>query len=387
MTENLRLLTEDGVSDRLGLACDEVLALRTGEGRSLPTLRLYTYRSHAALVGRFQNAGHELHLDACRSLGVPVNRRPTGGGAIIMGEQQLGIALCVPGQGFAAVGGTMAGYGRARSLMANFSKGVVRGLETYGIQGVFARKNDLEVGGRKIAWLGIHRTATGGLLFHCSLLVDLDIPFMLQVLNTPFEKISDKQIRSVSARITTVRRELGEQVALAGVREAVAEGFAGAFGAQLSPGRLDEDEQRDVQALVQSKYSRDEWIFQQARVSDSDGFARVKSPYGLISARVTTAGEQLKAVYLEGDFFCSDQALAAVEGSLCWHSTSPERIRATLVEVYGRFGEDLGALPMESLQRVIGAALRNAARSETAPTGPYGCFVSPGGRHVRHAAG
>ena len=38
-----------------------------------------------------------------------------------MGEQQLGIALCVPGQGFAAVGpagggindGTMAGYGRA----------------------------------------------------------------------------------------------------------------------------------------------------------------------------------------------------------------------------------------------------------------------------------
>lgn len=42
MTENLRLLTEDGVSDRLGLACDEVLALRTGEGRSLPTLRLYT---------------------------------------------------------------------------------------------------------------------------------------------------------------------------------------------------------------------------------------------------------------------------------------------------------------------------------------------------------
>lgn len=264
------------------------------------------------------------------------------------------------GTGVAAVGpagggindGTMAGYGRARSLMAHFSQGVVRGLEAYGLQGVFARKNDLEVGGRKIAGLGIHCTATGGLLFHCSLLVDLDIPFMLEVLNTPFEKISDKQIRSVSARITTVRRELGAQVALAGVREAVAEGFAAAFGARLSPGRLSDDEQRDVQALVQSKYSRDEWIFQRARVSDSDGFAGVKSPYGLITARVTTAGEQLKAVYLEGDFFCSDRALAAVEGSLRWHSTSPERIHSTLVEVYGRFGEDLGALPMESLANI-----------------------------------
>ena len=225
MTGKLRLLAEDGVSHRRGLAVDEVLALRTGDGRSPPTLRLYTYRSHAALVGRFQNAAHERAPSGCLpGPGRGGEPAANGGGAILMGEHQLGIALCVPGQG--------AGYGRARSLMAHFSKGVVQGLEAYGIQGVFARKNDLGVGGgRKIAGLGIHRTATGGLLFHCSLLVDLDIPFMLQVLNTPFEKISDKHIRSVSARITTVRRELGKPVALAGVREAVAGGFAAAFDA------------------------------------------------------------------------------------------------------------------------------------------------------------
>ncbi|MCH8328673.1 MAG: hypothetical protein IID15_09170 [Candidatus Marinimicrobia bacterium] len=164
----MRLIVEDGVSDRYGLAADEVLALRTGSNASPATLRLYTYRSHTALVGRFQNVHHELHLDYCRDHGLAVNRRPTGGGAIIMGEQQLGIALAVPG-------GKEARYGNARALMESFSGGILTGLATFGIEALFSRKNDLEVSGRKIAGLGIHRTSTGGLLFHCSLLVDLDV--------------------------------------------------------------------------------------------------------------------------------------------------------------------------------------------------------------------
>ena len=51
-----RYIADDGVSASFGLAADETLARRLGAGASPPTLRLYTYVSHCALVGRFQRA-------------------------------------------------------------------------------------------------------------------------------------------------------------------------------------------------------------------------------------------------------------------------------------------------------------------------------------------
>ena len=91
-----RYLADDGVTAAFGLAADEALTRRCGAGLAPPTVRLYTYRSHCALVGRFQRAAAEVRLDECRERGVAVNRRPTGGGAILMGADQLGVAVMTP---------------------------------------------------------------------------------------------------------------------------------------------------------------------------------------------------------------------------------------------------------------------------------------------------
>ena len=65
----LRRITDDGVSASFGLAADEVLARNPDR----PTLRLYTYRSHCALVGRFQNVENEINVKACRRFGIDIN--------------------------------------------------------------------------------------------------------------------------------------------------------------------------------------------------------------------------------------------------------------------------------------------------------------------------
>ena len=189
-----RYIENNRVTASAGLAADEVLATRVGTGTSLPTLRLYTYQP-CALVGRFQTIENELNLDYCAQNKIPVNRRPTGGGAIIMGENQLGVALAIPGKSDES-------YASVRERMSQFSQGIISGLNTLGIKVEFRRKNDLEVNGLKIAGLGLHKTATGGLLFHASLLVDLDVAYMLNVLQTPFEKISDKEIATKSFVVT-----------------------------------------------------------------------------------------------------------------------------------------------------------------------------------------
>src|SRR5579863_828997 len=150
-----RLIEDDGVSASFGLAADECLAHRVGAGISQPTLRLYTYRSHCALVGRFQNIDNEINRAYSEVNGIALNRRPTGGGAIIMGRDQLGIALCIPGREGDS-------YRQARELMADFSAGIIRGLEAIGIQAAFWGKNDIEIHNRKVAGLGVYRAPEGG---------------------------------------------------------------------------------------------------------------------------------------------------------------------------------------------------------------------------------
>jgi lipoate-protein ligase A len=370
---NWRLITDDGVSASFGLAADEVVAQRVGLGDSQPTLRLYTYRSHCALVGRFQQIENELHLDYCRSHNIPINRRPTGGGAIMMGADQLGVALTIPGRGGES-------YGQARELMAQFSTGIVRGLASLGVPAEFRRKNDIEVEGRKLVGLGIHRASSGGLLFHASLLVDLDVPLMLQILNTPFEKISDKEIATVAARISTVRRELGERISLEEVRRALAAGYRAAFQVDLIPGDFTPDERQTIAALEQEKYLSAEWLFQTTEVPDALGTAKVKTPGGLLDVRVTMAGRLLKAVFIGGDFFAAENAIADLETCLRWHAGDSKAVAATLEQGYRRWQAELNAIPLPTLTQAIQLAVSRARIAETKTrSDPYGCFVTPGG--------
>ncbi len=121
-----------------------------------------------------------------------------------MGKDQLGIALCIPGR-------QEDSYRHARELMVHFSAGIISGLKAFGIRATFLGKNDVEITNRKVAELRVYRAPVGtypsdqrrsaaspadsgqtkgegGLLFHASALVDLDIALMLRVLKTPFEK-------------------------------------------------------------------------------------------------------------------------------------------------------------------------------------------------------
>ena len=366
-----RLIIDDGVSASFGLAADECLAHRVGTGASQPTLRLYTYRSSCALVGRFQNLDNEINRAYCEANGIALNRRPTGGGAIIMGEDQLGVALCIPGRAEDS-------YRQARELMVHFSAGIISGLQTLGIQASFWGKNDVEINNRKVAGLGVYRAPEGGLLFHASVLVDLDIAFMLHVLNTPFEKITDKAIATVADRGTTVRREHGSLLALDEVREAIATGYRRAFEFSLVPGHFTPDELEAIDLLEKSKYLSPDWVYQTTAIPDTFGSAKVKTPAGLLDVRATLAGNTIKAIFIGGDFFATEGAVAELEARLRWHPASPERVRETLVAGYEEHAYQLNDLPLEALQEAIRQAVRAAQKAEsTARADPYGCFVNP----------
>lgn len=317
-----RYIEEDGVSADYGLATDEYLVdayfRNASEKRS--ALRLYTYRDHCGLVGRFQNIRAELDLDFCRRHDIQIGRRATGGGAILMGSGQLGLCLASSGP-----------VENTKTVFEKYSEPLIAALGALGIEARFRPKNDLEVDGRKIAGLGLYVNPQGAIQFHASLLVDLDIPLMLKVLQIPMQKISDKElIASVEQRITTVSTQLSRKVDTGEVRQLVKKAFTDCFNISLDPEPVAADEKQKIDTIARKKYLSDDWIFQRSPLPDMNGMGLKKTPAGLLRTYVAMKGETIKSLLITGDFFDHGEAFNKIEAALKWQPFDRTSITRTV---------------------------------------------------------
>jgi lipoate-protein ligase A len=367
MNDTWRLLTHDGVDAAAGLALDEAMLAgyaRDADPSTEPTLRLYTYRSHCALVGRYQHLEAEVDLDACRRTGTGYSRRPTGGGAIVMGAGQLGVAVATRAPADV----------NPRELLARYAEGIVAGLLELGIEATFEGKNDLSVERRKIAGLGLYLDPGGGLLFHSSILADLDIPFMLEVLNIPAAKLGDKAVAAVAERITTVSRETGQAVGGADIREVIATGFAKALGIELRAGSTTPAEDARAAALEAERYASREWCFEHSPQPDATATSVFKTPEGLVRCYLALHGPTIKSALFSGDFNAVPEPLARFEASLRW-ARLEEATLEKLATVACPDGTGLGVPPSELVKAVLTAGERAVAPA--APVRPSGSCYFP----------
>jgi lipoate-protein ligase A len=316
-----RLITDDGAGPADGLAVDEALMVHYGRDHTAASeavMRLYTYRPHVALVGRYQVLDAEVNRAACQERGVGVGRRPTGGGAIIMGPGQLGVAVCTRAP--ADLG--------PRQLLRQYAGGIVAGLARLGVRASFRGKNDIEVAGRKLAGLGLYVDDRGALLFHASVLADLDVELMLQLLHIPGAKLEDKGVARVHERITTVSAETDRTLDGAALRAAVCDGFSAQLGITLRDSELDDAERDRAAELERERYAAPAWIAGRVPAGDSHGTAVVKTGLGLIRAYAGVQDSSLSSVMLAGDFSVMPEELTRIEAALRWSRADPERITA-----------------------------------------------------------
>ena len=68
------------------MALDEALALSVRKGDSPPVLRLYSWSRPAVSIGAFQKIA-DIDFDYCHTCAIPIVRRPTGGRAILHGDE------------------------------------------------------------------------------------------------------------------------------------------------------------------------------------------------------------------------------------------------------------------------------------------------------------
>jgi lipoate-protein ligase A len=364
-----RYLTAAAVSAPDGLAADEALMRAYQRNQSSDfdaTLRLYTYRSHCALIGRFQNLDDEVDLDACRARGLQYGRRPTGGGTIIMGEDQLGVAVCTRAPGGIA----------PRDLLRLYSDAVLIGLERLGIRATFRPKADLEVQGRKIGGMGIYIDDRGALLFHASILADLDIPLMLQVLKIPGATGNERGADRVAERMTSVTQELGRKTTGLDIRDEIHDAFAEALGIDLQLGALDEHELEVSRELVADKYASESWIRQRSPEPNAFGSASLKTPAGFVRVYVGVREETIRSILVTGDFNTQPRGVAQLEAGLKWSRLDHDRIAAVCEKALD--SDELGVKPPLIAHAIVQAATRAMERDRQAhPVRPTGSCYYP----------
>jgi len=328
-----RYIQEEGVTASYGLATDEFLMdLHKENGSGYPaTLRLYTYKDYSALAGRFQDLRAEIDIANCQKYGFDFGRRLTGGGAIIMGENQLGICL--------ATSSTVFKWEHIDELYSMFSKPIIKALKSIGVNASFQSKNDLEVSGKKIAGLGVHVSPEGTIQFHTSLLLDLDVVEMLKVLKIPIRKYSDKKkISSVEQRTTTIRRESGNNYTMIEVKEAIKSAYEEQFAVRFDENPVSTREDSIIKLLEESRYKSDNWIYQHSPQDDMTGMSLKKTPAGLLRTYIGLKGETIKSVLITGDFFDEAQVFARIETGLKWGPLNKEHIQQVVHREMGSGG-------------------------------------------------
>ncbi len=197
--ETWRLLDTGPCSAAENMALDELLLGWKAEERIPHTLRFLQFSSPTVLVGHHQSVEEEVRLDYCRSKGIEINRRLTGGGALYWGRAELGWEIFISRSDLRIPLSIEDLYRRMGEVAAC-------GFSYLGVKADFRPRNDVEIHGRKISGTG-GTEFCGAILFQGTVLVDFDVDEMLRALRIPTEKLQRREIESVKERVTCLRWE------------------------------------------------------------------------------------------------------------------------------------------------------------------------------------
>lgn len=340
------------VSTAKGLAVDDTLPQAVAHNHSPPILHLYTFVP-SVNVGKYQDIEAALKLDRCRARGIEFSRRSTGGGTVIMGPDIVALGLGI-NVDYPALKKGVGGVFESLSIV------LIRALEKIGIKAYFQPKNDLEVGGKKIAGLSAASEAGKSLLFHTSLLVDFDVGLMTDIMNTPLIKLKDKGYNCFSQRMTTVRRELGRDVPVDNVMEAIEEAFEEEFNIHFKEDAPDEWEKMTIRRFIEERYTNQEWIFSHKHPRSRMGIGQLKTKGGLLEVYLSLSGASIENVLITGDFFSTSEDLHCLENALKWTSSRKEDIVKNLSSVW--HNEMIYGLDVPTLTEAILKAKENQVR-------------------------
>jgi len=255
-----RLIDSGPCSAAYNMALDEAIASAVRKHESLPTLRFYGWDRSSLSLGCFQKAA-DLDLAYCRSHHIPVVRRPTGGRAILHGDE-LTYSFSVRTDREPFANGLLESYRSISNVfrLAFRKIGVYVGSKRQRERGKVLTRSpncfqsssygEILVNDRKIVGSAQKRWKDG-------LLQQGSIPYTFD--NGKMMHIFGMHTLSQARDRMTALREIMPNFDEATFRDAIIRAFEECFGVSLLSSHPTEEEVRLGRELEQQKYLQDWW--------------------------------------------------------------------------------------------------------------------------------
>lgn len=221
------------------LAGDDALLDWCEEGSADEILRFWEPRQHFVVLGYSNRTRTEVNLDSCKSLGIPVLRRCSGGGTVLQGPGCLNYALLLKIHG----NSPLANIAEANAFIMNRNRNALNSLLDGKV--LIQGHTDLTLQGVKFSG-NSQRRKRHFLLFHGSFLLNLDLALVEQVLPMPSQQPQYRRRRAHKDFLTNLD--------LPG--DHIKEAMKLVWSANET---LKDIPKKRVEQLVQEKYASDAW--------------------------------------------------------------------------------------------------------------------------------
>jgi lipoate-protein ligase A len=221
------------------LALDEVLLRRAEEAGTGELLRFWGWPEPGVVLGAGGEVGKDVHLERCTSEGVPIHRRSSGGGTVLLGKGCLLFSLVLSVERAPELKHVNASY---RWILEKLAEA----LAPFGAvrhEGIC----DLAIGGKKFSGNAQQRKQRF-ILHHGTLLYDFDLAKISHYLKLPERQPEYREDRTHGDFVMNLPADSEA------LKRMLRESWGAVEGTMEFPVET-------VEQLVAEKYSREEWVF------------------------------------------------------------------------------------------------------------------------------
>jgi len=238
----------------------------------------------AVIVGYNQEVNTEVNLEYLKANDIALVRRVTGGGAVYHDLGNLNYTI----------------VGRSEDLERDYPEYaslMMKALQTLGIPATLSGRNDILVGEKKVSGFA-KRVCKNRLMVHGTLMFDVDLDKLTQVLNPSATKLQSKGIASVRSRVANLREYLPEIADIQAFCQRLEEILSCNY--KDAEYKLSEDDLAHIQKLTDEKFATWEWNYGHSPKATLTHSARLAC--GTVEVYLTLKENRIASCRFGGDF-------------------------------------------------------------------------------------
>lgn len=287
----------------------------------------------AVIIGKYQNALAEVNHQFLRENNIKLCRRISGGGAVYHDLGNVNYTFIIPSEKV------------NKADLRSYSQIMLKALNSLGLNAELSGRNDLSLNGKKFSGTA-QRFAHNKLMYHGTLMFDLNLENLVKALNVDSEKYTSKGFKSLRSRVVNIKDHLAKDLSVEEFMQALI--YYLSNEGQDKEIKLSKEDIKKIKALETNKFSTWEWIY--GKSPEFNFRNKQRFPSGEIEVLIQVETGLIKDIKFYGDFL-GFKDVSIVEEKLKGKKYALDTIKNELDKL--ALTEYFGKITSEELSKLI----------------------------------